>query len=116
MTEDLADVAVGPLFSFIAVVGGVRRGVGHLRLCWAVLCVVEVEAITDVTEKPWRKLLLCRFLVMAAKKSKRAVQCSHGGSHLSRSGLINGLTHHGYPVHSDYFHSGLRMPLSPISP
>lgn len=70
MTEDLADVAVGPLFSFIAVVGGVGRGVGHLRLCRAILRVVEVEEVADVTEKPWRKLLLCRFLVMAAKKGK----------------------------------------------
>lgn len=71
VTEDLADVAVGPFFSFIAMVGGVWRGVGHLRLCWTVLCVVEVEAIADVTEKPWRKLLLCRFLVMAAKKKRK---------------------------------------------
>lgn len=71
VTKDLADVAVGPLFSFIAVVGGVRRGVGHLRLRWAVLCVVEVEAIADVTEEPWRKLLLYRFLVVAAKRKRR---------------------------------------------
>lgn len=81
MTEDLADVAVGPLVSLTAVVGGVWWGVGHLRLRWAVLSVVEVEAIADVAEKPRRKLLLCGFLVMAAKKKrKRAVQRSHGCS------------------------------------
>lgn len=72
VTEDLADVAVGTLFSFPAVVSGVWRGVGHLRLCWAVHCVVEVKAIADVTEKPWRKLLLCRFLVMASKKKRKS--------------------------------------------
>lgn len=119
VTEDLADVAVGPLFPFGAVVGGVGRRVGHLRLCRAVLRVVEVEAVADVTEKPRGKLLLCRFLVMAAKKKRikrAAVECSCSCSYLSRNGLIIGLTHHSYPVHWDYFHSGLPLPFSPIYP
>lgn len=69
VTEDLADLAVGPLFSFTAVVGGVWGGVGHLRLGRAVLGVVEVEAIADVTEKSRRKLLLCGFLAVAEMKT-----------------------------------------------
>lgn len=72
VAEDLADVTVGTLFSFTAVVSGVWRRAGHLRLRWAVHCVVEVKAIADVTEKPWRKLLLCRFLVMASKKKRKS--------------------------------------------
>lgn len=71
MAEDLADVAVGSLLSFTAVVGGVWGGVGRLRLGRAVLRVVEVEAIADVTEKPRGKLLLHGFLVVAAMKRRR---------------------------------------------
>lgn len=71
VTKDLADVAVGSLLSFTAVVGGVWGGVGRLRLGRAVLRVVEVEAIADVTEKPRGKLLLHRFLVVAAMKRRR---------------------------------------------
>lgn len=71
VTEDLADVAVGSLLSFTAVVGGVRGGVGRLRLGRAVLRVVEVEAIADVTEKPRGELLLHGFLVVAAIKRRR---------------------------------------------
>ncbi len=74
MAEDLTDVTVGPFFTLIAVVGGVWRGVGHLRLCGTILGIMEVEAITNVTEQPRRKLLLHRFLVMAAEK-KKAVSC-----------------------------------------
>lgn len=70
MAKDLTDVAVGSFFALTAMVGGVWRGVGHLHLCGTVLSVVEVEAITDVTEQPWRRLLLHRFLVMAAAKKK----------------------------------------------
>lgn len=71
MAEDLADVAVGPLLSFAAVVSRVWGGVGRLRLGRAVLRVVEVEAIADVTEKPRRKFLLHGFLVVAAMKTRR---------------------------------------------
>lgn len=63
VAEDLADVAVGPLVAFIAVVGGVRGGVGHLHLRGTVLRVMEVEAVADVAEQPWGRLLLHRFLV-----------------------------------------------------
>lgn len=70
MAEDLTDVTVRPLFSLIAVVGGVWRGVGHLHLCGTVLSVMEVEAVADVTEQPWGKLLLHGFLVMAAEKKE----------------------------------------------
>lgn len=74
VAEHLADVAVGPFFTLIAVVGGVRRGVGHLHLCGTVLGVVEVKAVTDVTEQPRGGLLLHRFLVMAAE-NKSAAPC-----------------------------------------
>lgn len=70
MSKDLTDVAVGTLVAFIAVVGGVRRRVGHLHLCGTVLCVMEVEAITDVAEQPRGRLLLHGFLVETAKKMK----------------------------------------------
>lgn len=63
VAKDLTDVAVGPLFALIAVVGGVRGGVGHLHLCGTVLGVVEVEAVADVAEQPWGRLLLHGFLV-----------------------------------------------------
>lgn len=91
VAEDLADVAVGPLLSFTAVVGAVWRRVGHLRLGGAVLRVVEVEAIADVTEKPGRGLLLGGFLVVAEKKKKKkkrqgAVGRSRGGSGRGRTG------------------------------
>ena len=56
MAEDLADVAVGPLHGGVAVVGGVRDGVGALGLRGAVLRVVEVEAVADVAEEPGRGL------------------------------------------------------------
>lgn len=71
MTKDLADVAVGSLLPFTAVVGGVWGGVGRLRLGRAVLRVVAVEAIADVTEKPRGELLLHGFLVAAAMKRRR---------------------------------------------
>lgn len=70
MAKDLADIAIGPLFPLIAMVGGMWRRVGHLRLCGTVLCVVQVKAITDITEHPWRRLPLNRFLVMAEVKKK----------------------------------------------
>lgn len=74
VAEDLTDVTVGPLFALIAVVGGVWRGVRHLHLCGTVLGVMEVEAVADVTEQPWGRLLLHRFFVMAAEK-KKATLC-----------------------------------------
>lgn len=70
MAKDLADVAVGPLFTLIAMVGGVWGGVGHLHLCGTVLGVVEVEAVTDVTEQPRGRLLLHGFFVKTEKKKK----------------------------------------------
>lgn len=75
VAKDLTDVAVGPLFTLIAVVGGVWRGVGHLHLSGTVLCVVKIKTVTDVTEQPWGRLLLHGLLVMAAEriKKKRAV-------------------------------------------
>lgn len=70
MAEDLADVAVGPLLGLAAVVGGVRGGVGGLRLRGAVLGVVEVEALADVAEEPRRGLLLGRLLLVAGEEKK----------------------------------------------
>lgn len=88
MAEDLADVAVGSLLSFTAVVGGVWGGVGRLRLGRAVLRVVEVEAIADVTEKPGGELLLHGFLVVAAMKRRRSVPLSFKRERTSRDSLI----------------------------
>lgn len=68
VAKDLTDVAVRPFFTLTAVVGGVWRRVGHLHLCGTVLGVVEVEAVADVTEESWGKLLLKGFFVMAAEK------------------------------------------------
>ena len=65
VAERLADVAVGPLVALAAVVGAVRGGVGHLLLGGAVLGVVQVEAVADVTEQPRGNLLLHRLLVGA---------------------------------------------------
>lgn len=73
VAKDLTDIAVGPFFALIAVVGGVWRGVGHLHLCGTVLGVMEVKAVADVTEQPGRSLLLHGFLVMAAEKRKSAL-------------------------------------------
>lgn len=74
VAEHLTDVAVGPFFTLIAVVGGMWRGVGHLHLCGTVLGVMEVKAVADVTEQPRGGLLLHRFLVMAAE-NKSAAPC-----------------------------------------
>lgn len=64
VAKDLADVAVGPILALSAVVDGVWRRVGHLHLCGTVLGVMEVEAVADVTEKSWRKLLLCGLIIV----------------------------------------------------
>lgn len=58
VSEGLADVAVRPLVGRLPVVGGVRDGVGALRLCGTVLGVVEVEAVADITEETRSRLLL----------------------------------------------------------
>lgn len=59
VSEHLADVAVGPRLPLAAVVGAVWRRVGLLRLCGAVLRVVEVKAVADVAEQSRGDLLLC---------------------------------------------------------
>lgn len=65
VAENLTDVTVRPFLAFGAMVGGVWRGVWHLSLCGAVLGVMEVETIADVTEQPWGELLFNRLFVMA---------------------------------------------------
>lgn len=75
MAKDLTDVAVGPLLALIAMVGGVWRGVGHLRLCRTVLGVVEVKAVADVTEQPRGRLLLHWFLVVSGEKKNVKILC-----------------------------------------
>lgn len=69
--KDLTDVAVGPLLTLIAMVGGVWRGVWHLRLRRTILSVVEVKAVADVAEEPRRRFLLCRLLVVAVEQEKK---------------------------------------------
>lgn len=73
VAKDLADVAVGPLFALVAVVGSVWRRVWHLHLCGTVLGVVEVEAVTDVAEQSWWSLLLYGLL-KAAQRTKKSDQ------------------------------------------
>lgn len=58
MSEGLADITVGPFNGRVAMVGGVWYRVGALSLSGAVLCVVEVKAVTDVTEETRGRLLL----------------------------------------------------------
>lgn len=71
MAKDLADVAVGSLFALVAVIGSVWRRVWHLHLSGTVLGVVEVEAVADVTEQSWWRLLLYGLLVKAAQRTKK---------------------------------------------
>ena len=87
VTERLADVAVGPLVALAAVVGGVRRGVGHLHLGGAVLGVVEIEAVADVAEQPRGELLLGGAAVVGTatrgkgrQEGKKHVACRQGGA------------------------------------
>lgn len=72
MAKDLADVAVGPLFVLIAVVGGVRRRIWNLRLCGTVLRVVEVEAVADVAEQSRGRLFLYGLLLKAAQRQENS--------------------------------------------
>lgn len=58
VSEGLADVTVGPLVGWVAVVGRVWHRVGALGLSGAVLRVVQVEAVADVAEEARRRLLL----------------------------------------------------------
>lgn len=88
MAEHLTDVAVGPFFTLIAVVGGMWRGVGHLHLCGTVLGVMEVKAVTDVTEQPRGELLLHRFLVMATENKSAAPCVFLNDSHSSATQLV----------------------------
>lgn len=96
VAKDLADVAVGPILALSAVVDGVWRRVGHLHLCGTVLGVMEVEAVADVTEKSWRKLLLCGLIIVAAKKQvenelQNELYCRYinkSDTHLWTSGAI----------------------------
>lgn len=57
VAKHLTDVAVRPLVAGAAVVGGVRRRIGKLRLRGTVLCVVEVETVADVAEEARRRFL-----------------------------------------------------------
>lgn len=66
MAEGLTDVTVGPLLAGAAVVCGVCGGAQHLVLRGTVLRVVQVEAVTDVTEETGRGLLLKRRLSVTA--------------------------------------------------
>lgn len=70
VAKDLTDIAVRPLFVLVAVVGGVWGGVGHLHLGGTVLGVMEVEAVTDVTEQPWRGFLLLWLLFVATDRKE----------------------------------------------
>lgn len=68
--EHLADVTVRALLAAAAVVRGVGRVLGHLRLGGAVLRVVEIKAVADVTEEA-RRLLGLSLLVIAAGVNAR---------------------------------------------
>lgn len=58
MSKNLTDVTIGPLLILTAMICGVGWRVRSLHLGRAILCVMEVEAVTDVTEQPWWRLLL----------------------------------------------------------
>ena len=116
VAKDLTDVAIRPLFTLIAVVSGVWRGVGHLHLCGTVLSVMEIETVTDVTEQSGGRLLLLNLLFMPVEKMKQLsvklhiYQCAF----IQKKEPRMGLTHHSYPFHLDYFHLEQRLPFSPI--
>lgn len=57
VSKGLTDVAVGPLVSRVAVISGVRYGVGALGLGGTVLRVVEVKAVADIAEQARGRLL-----------------------------------------------------------
>lgn len=81
--EHLANVTVRALLAAAAVVCGVGRVLGHLRLGGTVLCVVEIKAVTYVTEEA-RRLLGLFLLVVTAdinvsnQKLIAIIRCSRG--------------------------------------
>jgi hypothetical protein len=60
--KHLTDFTVWPLLTPTAMVCGMGRVLRHLCLCGTVLCVMEIKAVTDVTEKAW--FLLGLFLLV----------------------------------------------------
>lgn len=64
--KHFADVTVRPLLAAAAPVCGMWGVLGHLCLRGAVLCVVQIEAIADVTEETW--LLFGQFFLVIAVK------------------------------------------------
>lgn len=64
--EHLTDLTVRALLAPAAVVRGVRWVLGHLRLGGTVLCVMEIEAVTYVTEEA--RFLLGLFLLVVTAK------------------------------------------------
>lgn len=62
VAEGLTDVTVRSFIIGTAVIGGVWWGVQHLVLGGTVLCVVQVKAVTYVTEETGRGFLFIRWL------------------------------------------------------
>lgn len=70
VAKSLADVTVGPLVRWVAMVRGVGYRVGALGLSRAVFGVMEVKAVADVAEQTRRRLLL---LLCSNKAGKTGV-------------------------------------------
>lgn len=74
VAKGLTDVTISSLLILTAVVGGVEWGVRHLHLSGTVFCIMEVEAVTDVTEEPWWNLLFGGTFIKTAEERVGDIQ------------------------------------------
>lgn len=74
VAKGLTDVTISSLLILTAVVGGVEWGVRHLHLSGTVFCIMEVEAVTYVTEEPGWDLLFGGAFVKTAEKMVGDIQ------------------------------------------
>lgn len=74
VSKGLTDVTISSLLILTAVVGGVGWGVRHLHLSGTFFCIMEVEAVTYVTEEPGWDLLFGGAFVKTAEKMVGDIQ------------------------------------------
>lgn len=74
VAKGLTDVTISSLLILTAVVGGVEWGVRHLHLSGTFFCIMEVEAVTYVTEEPGWDLLFGGAFVKTAEKMVGDIQ------------------------------------------
>lgn len=114
--EHLAGVAVGPLLPPAAVVRRVWRLLQRLRLCRAVLGVVQVEAAADVAEETW--LLLGQALLLTARVAQVSVSDTQepGSTPAVSSGSLRpGKCHRAQPkIGYKPFPTNLQCPHNPL--